>query len=102
MEKADKPGEIYRSESEARTKRQADRQVRTDHATEAPKTDQKRGQDALDEMRKKWIKKITFEGAIPPEAFKGFQLSFQVPDQPGKYQFAARSEERRVGKECRL
>ena len=90
VDKEDKPGDIYQKESETRAKRQADRQGGTEHASDVPKSDQeKRGQGALDEMRKKWIKKITFEGAIPPEAFKAFQLSFQLPDQPGKYQFAA-------------
>jgi uncharacterized protein YcnI len=90
VEKEDKPGDIYQKETETRAKRQADRQGGTEHATEAPKSDQeKQGQDALDEMRKKWIKKITFEGVIPPEAFKAFQLSLQLPDQPGKYQFSA-------------
>ena len=90
VEKEDKPGDVYQKESSTRAKRQADRQGGTEHAGDVPKSDEeKRGQAALDEMRKKWIKKITFEGSIPPEAFQAFQLSFQMPDQPGKYQFAA-------------
>ena len=38
------------------------------------------------EMRRKWIKKVTIEGgSIPPEGYKVFSLQFQLPDEPGDY-----------------
>src|ERR1700692_2519548 len=41
-------------------------------------------------MGKKWIKKVTFKGgAIPPDGFKQFLLSFQLPRAPGAYRFPA-------------
>jgi hypothetical protein len=44
----------------------------------------------MDEKRKKWITKVTFEGGvIPPDGFQHFQLSFQMPEEPGRYRFAA-------------
>ena len=41
-------------------------------------------------MRKKWIKKVTFKGgSIPPDGFKQFFLSLQLPKTPGTFRFPA-------------
>lgn len=86
LEKEDKPGEVYRQEQEERAQREARREGGAKSQTE----EERREQKALDELRKKWIKKATFEGAtIPPDGFMTFSLSFELPLQPGKYQFSA-------------
>jgi hypothetical protein len=44
----------------------------------------------MSDMRRKWIKRVTFEGGtIPPDGFKDFLLSFQLPETPGEYRFSA-------------
>jgi hypothetical protein len=44
----------------------------------------------MNELRKKWIKRVVFSsGSIPVDAFQEFSLSFQLPDQPGEFRFAA-------------
>ena len=87
LDKEDKPGDIYANEMDARAKRSAG----ADRPPQAPKTeaDQKEAQ-AMEEMRRKWIKRVTFEGGtIPPDGFKTFQIDFQLPPQPGEFRFPA-------------
>jgi uncharacterized protein YcnI len=90
LEKKDKPGDVYSQEKEQRDKRDAERQsAATEHGTALSEKDPEE-QQAMDEMRKKWITKVIFEGGtIPPDGFQQFQLSFQMPDEPGRYRFAA-------------
>jgi len=39
-------------------------------------------------MRKKWIKKVTFEGGtIPPYGFKIFSLNLELPHGTGEFRF---------------
>jgi len=86
VEKEDKPAEIYKNEHDERAKRDAEKAPGS--GPEATSDAEKHGQEMLDEMRRKWIKKISFEGGtIPPEGFKTFQLSFQLPEQPGRFRF---------------
>jgi uncharacterized protein YcnI len=93
LEKQDKPGDVYNQEKESRAKRDSERQqAGAEHTAPAAATTEgeKQEQAAMDELRKKWITKVTFEGgAIPPEGFQQFQLNFQMPDEPGSYRFAA-------------
>jgi uncharacterized protein YcnI len=90
LEKKDKPSDVYSREKEEREERDAERQSEAaEHgATRSEKSPEE--QAALDEMRRKWITKVIFEGGvIPPDGFQQFQLSFQMPDEPGRYRFAA-------------
>lgn len=42
------------------------------------------------DMRRKWIKRVTFEGgSIPPDGFKAFLLQIQLPTEPGVYRIPA-------------
>ena len=83
----DKPRDIYASEMDQRAKRNAD----AAHAAPAPKTPaEKKEQEREEEMRRTWIKKVTFEGgSIPPDGFKAFALELQLPNEPGIYRFPA-------------
>jgi uncharacterized protein YcnI len=84
IEKEDKPDDIYSKEETARTARGA---AEPDQAQ--PSSAQSPEQIASD-ARRKWIKRVTFEGgAIPPDGFKDFLLSFQLPEAPGEYHFSA-------------
>ena len=86
IEKQDKPGEVYSREMDDRSKRQA-----SNTGPKPPKSEsEQQEQKILDELRKKWIKKITFEGgSIPPDGFKTFLLSFELPEAPGEFRFSA-------------
>jgi uncharacterized protein YcnI len=90
LEKREKPSDVYNRESEERARRDAERrQAAGEHGTATPESSSEE-QQAMDEMRKKWITKVTFEGgAIPPDGFQQFQLSFQMPEAAGRYRFAA-------------
>ena len=86
IEKQDKPGEVYSREMDDRSKRQASSTSPKPPKSESEQQEEKK----LDELRKKWIKKITFEGgSIPPDGFKSFLLNFELPDAPGEFRFAA-------------
>ncbi len=87
LDKEDKPGDVYRNEIDERSKRQAD----AERSGKPGKTEaEKQEQTVLDELRKKWIKKVTFEGgSIPPDGFKTFLLSFELPDTAGEFRFPA-------------
>jgi uncharacterized protein YcnI len=92
VEKADKPGEVYTQEQDARAKRDAEREAAgAEQSTKSAETEEeKQGQQIMDELRKKWITKVTFEGgAIPPDGFAQFLVSFQLPEEAGRYRFAA-------------
>lgn len=84
IDREDKPGDIYTSEM---NKRNAD----PGHAAPTPKTPaEKKEQELEEEMRRKWIKRVTFEGGvIPPDGFKAFSLELQLPTEPGVYRFPA-------------
>jgi uncharacterized protein YcnI len=90
LEKKDKPSDVYNRESEERAQRDAERrEAAGEHGTVTPESSSEE-QQAMDEKRKKWITKVTFEGGvIPPDGFQHFQLSFQMPEEPGRYRFAA-------------
>ena len=92
LEKADKPGDVYTQEQDVRAKRDAEREAAgAEQSTKAAETEEeKQEQQIMDELRKKWITTVTFEGgAIPPDGFAQFLISFQLPDQAGRYRFAA-------------
>ena len=91
LEKKDKPNEIYNKEKDDRSKRDARGETGPDHGTKTAKTEaDKQEKQAMDEMRKKWITKVTFAGgAIPPDGFQQFEISFQLPEEPGNFRFAA-------------
>lgn len=87
IDREDKPGEIYAREMDQRAKRNSD----TEHNAAPAKTPTKQKEEQIsNEMRRKWIKKVTFEGgSIPPDGYKVFSLQFQLPDRPGEYRFPA-------------
>ena len=87
IDREDKPGDVYASEMDQRAKRNAD----PGHAAPPAKTPaEKREQEIEEQMRRKWIKKVTFEGGvIPPDGFKGFSLELQLPTEPGVFRFPA-------------
>jgi uncharacterized protein YcnI len=86
IDKEDKPSDVLAHETEQR----ANRNHGAEHASDSARTtEQQKQQGVLDEMRRKWIKKVTFEGKIPPDGFKDFLLSFQLPTVPGDYRFPA-------------
>ena len=92
LEKSDKPGDVLTKEKDTRAKRDAQKDAAgAEQNTKAARTDEdKQEQQAMDELRKKWITKVTFEGgAIPPDGFQQFLISLQLPEQAGKYCFAA-------------
>src|ERR1700691_1367041 len=70
-----------------RAKRKRD----TEHEAATAKTPAEQTEEQIsNEMRRKWIKKVTFEGgSIPPDGFKVFSLEFQLPNTPGEYRFPA-------------
>jgi len=87
IEKEDKPDEVYSEEMATREER--------GHASEGGASSGKtatseKENELLNEMRRKWIKKVTFRGGlIPPDGFQAFLLSFQLPSTPGTYRFPA-------------
>ena len=87
LEKEDKPGEVYSQEIEQRARRRQS----FDHAVETESgTALASEQQILNQMRKQWIKRVSFEGGkIPPDGFRDFGLSFQLPTEPGDYRFPA-------------
>jgi uncharacterized protein YcnI len=86
FQKEDKPDDIYRRETDARSKRNAQASD-TNHSLN---DSQQKEANALDDMRRKWIKKVTFKGGtIPPDGFKDFLIELQLPDKPGEFRFSA-------------
>ena len=83
----DKPDDIYNREMDQRAKRTGE----SEHEAPAPKTPaQQKEEQAANDLRRKWIKSVTFEGGtIPPDGFKIFTLDFQLPETPGVYRFPA-------------
>jgi uncharacterized protein YcnI len=87
IEKEDKPAQIYSQEMAERSRRN---QGSEGSALSAITSANEKEDELLNEMRKQWIKKVTFKaGSIPPDGFKEFLLSFQLPDTPGAYRFPA-------------
>jgi hypothetical protein len=88
LEKKEKPSEVYNDEEKTRAERQ---QAGTDHAAPRAKTEEEQQeQQLMEELRRKWITKVTFEGgSIPPDGFQQFLLSFQLPQRAGRYRFTA-------------
>jgi len=92
LEKTDKPSEVLLKEKADRGKKDAKKEAAgADHGPKAAKAEEdKKEKQAMDELRKKWITKVTFEGgAIPPDGFQQFEISFQMPDEPGRFRFPA-------------
>ncbi|MCZ6753021.1 MAG: DUF1775 domain-containing protein [Acidobacteria bacterium] len=85
IEKQDKPEEIYRRELERRAGRRAGSEAQT-----AMTEEERQEEEIQNELLKQWITKVSFEGgSIPPDGSKQFLLTFQLPDEPGKYFFPA-------------
>ena len=84
FEKQEKPGDVLQKETTERNERQS-------ASGNAQKTPEELAEDqAMNELRKQWIKRVTFSGgSIPPDGFKNFLLSFQMPEQPGSFRFPA-------------
>jgi Domain of unkown function (DUF1775) len=86
IDREDKPGEIYSREMDEREKKNID----TEHNGSAKTLAEQKEEQVANEMRRKWIKKVTFEGSsIPPDGYKVFSLEFQLPNEPGEYRFPA-------------
>jgi len=86
FQKEDKPDDIYKRETDARARRNPEASETNHSLTDA----QQREAKALDDMRRKWIKKVTFKGGtIPPDGFKDFLIELQLPDKPGEFRFSA-------------
>ena len=87
IDKEDKPEDVYSAEMAERTKRA---QPSESASPSAKPTSSGNENEVLNEMRKKWIKKVTFkQGSIPPDGFQEFLLSFQLPKTAGSYRFPA-------------
>ena len=87
IDKEDKPEEVYSEEMAERAKRVHPSESDTSSAKSASSSSE---DEELSEMRKKWIKKVTFKGgSIPPDGFKQFFLSLQLPKTPGTFRFPA-------------
>jgi len=91
IEKEDKPGDVYEKEMDDRKKRQeSSAQTGTAAADSAREPVDPEEEEIMNELRKRWIKKVTFTGGpITPDGFKIFLLSFQLPPQPGSFRFPA-------------
>lgn len=87
FEKEEKPADVYSKEMEERASRSAG----SDNAASAGQTEQEKQDEAAQaEMRRRWIKRVTFSGnSIPPDGFKEFFLNFQLPERPGVFRFSA-------------
>lgn len=84
FEKQEKPGDVLQKETTERGERGAS----SGGAASTP--EQAAEDEAMNELRKLWIKRVTFSGgSIPPDGFKNFLLSFQMPEQPGSFRFPA-------------
>jgi uncharacterized protein YcnI len=87
IDREDKPGDIYTREMDQRAKRNGDNEH---NAAPAKTPAEKKEQEVANEMRRKWIKKVTFEGGlIPPDGYKAFSLEIQLPTEPGVYRLPA-------------
>jgi uncharacterized protein YcnI len=89
LEKAEMPADVYEKESADRRARAGDR-AQGEHAADATDAQAERETAVLEEARRKWIKRIVFEGGrIPVDGFAEFRLSIVVPDKAGQYRFPA-------------
>jgi hypothetical protein len=87
LEKRNKPDAVYARESADRAARNQARSEESASQREASPE----AEAAIEAARKQWIKRLIFEGgAIPPDGFKEFRLSLQLPDKPGRYRFPTR------------
>ncbi len=87
FDKQNKPGEVYQQELTARSEREPAPGAASG-GTQTP--EQLQEEQAMDEARKLWIKRVTFSGGnIPADGFKNFLLSFQMPKQSGTFRFPA-------------
>jgi hypothetical protein len=92
VEKEDMPADVYAKGEAARTARTASRASTTSSAARGSDAaaQAQQEEDLLAQMRRKWIKRVIFEdGRIPPDGFREFRLSIQMPTQPGHYRFPA-------------
>ena len=91
IEKENKPGEVYQKEMDDRkNRRESAGQASTASADKPQETDDPQEEEIMNELRKQWIKRVTFSGgAITPDGFRVFLLSFQLPEQPGSFRFPA-------------
>ena len=89
LEKEDIPADIYSKEAAARKARAA-RQTPAAESAQGAAPQAQQEQEMLEQMRRKWIKRVVFEeGTIPPDGFKEFRLTVQLPTTPGHYRFPA-------------
>jgi hypothetical protein len=87
IDREDKPGAIYAREMDERAKRSTDTGR---NAAPAKTAAEQKEEQVANEMRRTWIKKVTFEGgSIPPDGYKVFSIEFQLPNGPGEYRFPA-------------
>ena len=91
IEKENKPSDIYRREMDQRAARESTGEEGEGHAVPSAQTEEERQEeDILNELRKKWVKKVNFAGgSIPPDGFEEFAFSFFIPEEPGTYHFPA-------------
>jgi hypothetical protein len=87
IDREDKPEDVNSREMGQRAKRASDSE--REAAPAKTPTEIKEAQLEND-MRRKWIKRVTFEGgSIPPDGFKAFLLQIQLPTEPGVYRIPA-------------
>ncbi|MSO20125.1 MAG: DUF1775 domain-containing protein [Acidobacteria bacterium] len=92
FEKQNKPGEVYEQEMNERSEREPSQPQpgAGGPSDQAQTPEQMQEAQVMDEARKQWIKRVTFSGgSIPPDGFKNFLLSFQMPKQLGTFRFPA-------------
>lgn len=86
FDKQDKPGEVFQKETDERKQRAGAAKEKSP----AEQAEAQAEEQAMNDLRKQWIKRVTFSGgSIPPDGFKNFLLSFQMPEQPGSFRFPA-------------
>jgi len=90
LEKEEKPADVYSRETADRAERdRVRREAATDHVPPDDET-ARAERELMDQLRRQWIKRVIFEsGAIPPDGFREFRLSLQIPDTAGRYRFPA-------------
>ena len=90
LEKEEKPADIYTKEMDERAKRAQEAASADEQTAKGDDPEAKLEQQRADEERKKWIKRVIFEGGkVPVDGFKEFRLSLQLPERAGTFRFPA-------------
>ena len=90
LEKEDKPADIYAREMQARSAKGPPGPSADEQTAKGEDAAAMQEREVADEARKKWIKRVVFEGgSVPVDGFREFRLSLQLPDREGRFRFPA-------------